>query len=71
MRYLALVGTILALSLTAATAEPKSQGSKQFAPGQQPGAAKDAAPGQIQQSPGDAKKYAPGQQDNKKKKKTN
>jgi hypothetical protein len=73
MRYLGIGATILlALSLTQAAAEQKGQGSKQFAPGQQSGAAKDAAPGQRQSYPGEAKKFAPGQQGKKitKKKKT-
>jgi hypothetical protein len=60
---------VLALSLSPALAEPKSDskggGAKEFAPGQiqkKPGQAKKYAPGQQQKKPGQAKKYAPGQQ---------
>ena len=69
MRFLTVSAAVLALSLSPALAEPKSEskggGAKEFAPGQvqkKPGQAKKYAPGQRQKKPGQAKKYAPGQQ---------
>ena len=69
MRIPTAIGAILALCLTAALAEPQSEGAKRFAPGQQSGPAKKSAPGQLQTYPGEAKKFAPGQQTRKAKKK--
>jgi hypothetical protein len=65
MRSVVVIGAVLALTLTQASAEPKGGGAKEFAPGQkqtQPGSAKKYAPGQRQKKPGQAKKFAPGQQ---------
>jgi hypothetical protein len=65
MRSLVVIGAVLALTLTQASAESKGGGAKEFAPGQrqtEPGSAKKYAPGQKQKKPGQAKKFAPGQQ---------
>ena len=63
MRTLAITGLALGLALSPAMAQ-KKPAAKDAAPGQQqttPGSAKDFAPGQKQTSPGGAKDFAPGQ----------
>ena len=67
MKTLAVAGLALGLALTPAMAQ-KKPAAKDAAPGQQqttPGTAKDFAPGQNQKKPGSAKKSAPGQQNQK------
>ncbi len=63
MKTLTAAALAFGLVLTPAMAQ-KKPAAKDAAPGQQqttPGTAKDFAPGQKQKKPGDAKKSAPGQ----------
>jgi hypothetical protein len=67
MRILTVAGLALGLALTPAMAQ-KKPAAKDAAPGQQqttPGTAKDFAPGQNQTKPGGAKNLAPGQKNQK------
>ena len=67
MKTLAIGGLALGLALSPAMAQ-KKPAAKDAAPGQQqttPGTAKDVAPGQNQKSPGGAKDLAPGQKNTK------
>ena len=62
MRSVVVIGAVLALTLTQASAELKGGGAQGVCSGQkqtEPGGAKKYAPGQKQKKPGQAKKYAP------------
>ena len=67
MKTLTVASLALGLAVTPALAQ-KKPAAKDAAPGQlqtTPGTAKDFAPGQNQKKPGSAKKSAPGQQNQK------
>lgn len=67
MRILTVAGLALGLAMTPAMAQ-KKPAAQDAAPGQlqtTPGTAKDFAPGQKQTNPGGAKKLAPGQKNQK------
>ena len=57
----ALLAGALALPTATLAQNSDSNSAKEYAPGQQPGAAKKSAPGQVKEPGESAKEYAPGQ----------